>query len=422
MKKHREQSLHAILFMLLLCLTTTSLVAQDSMNQSEFITISGVVKDKQTHKRLEYVNISVPGTKIGTVTNQDGEFTIKISKLLRNQNVEISHIGYLNAQVPINTKNPLRQLVWLEPNYTSLDEVIIRGGESRRIVEEAMGKIAQNYVSNGSLLTGFYRETAQKGRRYISISEAIIQIHKTSYADRNVNRDRVQILKGRKLLSQKRSDTLAVKLLGGPTLSIFMDLVKNPDVLLSPEILNLYHFWMDASVLLNERPHYVISFIPRVDMPYALHFGKLYIDKERLSFSRVEFALDMSDKSKATTSILQKKPFGLRFKPLELSFLVTYKELNGVSYLNYIRSEIRFKCDWKRKLFATNYAIVSEMVVTDGERNEQIIPYRDSFKKNQSLTDRVSDFYDPDFWGAYNIIKPSESLENAVHKLKKQHK
>ena len=81
-----------------------------------------------------------------------------------------------------------------------------------------------------------------------------------------------------------------------------------------------------------------------------------------------------------------------------------------------------FKCDWKRKLFSTNYTIVSEMVVTDGKEQNNSIPYRMSFKADQSLSDKVSDFADENFWGAYNIIEPTESLENAVYKLKKQHK
>ena len=179
---------------------------------------------------------------------------------------------------------------------------------------------------------------------------------------------------------------------------------------------------MEESVMLNDRPHYVISFQPQAILPYALYYGKLYIDKERLSFSRAEFALSMDDRNKATEAILRKKPFGLRFKPVEVAFLVTYKERDGMSYLSYIRNEVRFKCDWKRKLFSTNYTIVSEMVVTDGKEQNNSIPYRMSFKADQSLSDKVSDFADENFWGAYNIIEPTESLENAVYKLKKQHK
>ena len=78
---------------------------------------------------------------------------------------------------------------------------------------------------------------------------------------------------------------------------------------------------------------YVINFRPKVILMYALLYGKLYIDRERLSFTRIEMSLDMQNKSKATTAILYKKPLGLRFKPQELSYLVTYKDVDGKTYL-----------------------------------------------------------------------------------------
>ena len=333
----------------------------------------------------------------------------------------MSHIGYLNTVIPLSGKDISGYTVYLEPNPTSLDEVIIRGGDARPIVLEAMSKIPTNYPATESLLTGFYRETAQKGRRYITISEAIIDIYKTAYKRVDASSDRVQILKGRKLLSPKVSDTLIVKLLGGPNLSLYVDIVKNPYLLLDPELMPYYAFRLEGSTVLDKRPHYVIDFQPQASLPYALYKGKLYIDKKRLSFSRAEFELDMSDRLKATDAILKKKPFGLRFRPIGVTYLVTYSERQGVTWLNYIRNEIRFKCDWKRKLFSTNYTMTSEMVVTDGKMAEERIPYKISFKSNQSLSDKVSDFTDEQFWGDYNIIEPTESLENAVHKLKKWH-
>ena len=154
---------------------------------------------------------------MGTITNNDGEFSIKVKNGLHARQVEVSHIGYLNGLIPVNDKDILECTVLLEPNMNTLSEVIIRAGDPRYIVEEAIEKVNKNYIATGSMLTGFYRETAQKGRRYINISEAVIDVYKTPYKDRNVERDRVQIYKGRKLLSEKASDTLAVKLLGGLT-------------------------------------------------------------------------------------------------------------------------------------------------------------------------------------------------------------
>ena len=174
-------------------------------------------------------------------------------------------------------------------------------------------------------------------------------------------------------------------------------------------------------MLIDNRMQYVINFRPKVILMYALLYGKLYIDRERLSFTRIEMSLDMQNKSKATTAILYKKPLGLRFKPQELSYLVTYKDVDGKTYLNYIRNTIRFKCDWKRKLFSTSYTVASEMVVTD--RKEGVlenIPNKEAFSLNQIFYDKVDEYWNPDFWGNYNIIEPTESLEHAVDKLKKQ--
>jgi hypothetical protein len=287
------------------------------------------------------------------------------------------------------------------------------------LVRDAIEKIAINNSPNPNLLTGFYRETIKKKRNYINISEAIVNIYKTSYQE-HITRDRVQVYKGRQLLSPKRGDTLIVKLQGGPNLSIYLDLVKNRESILDPESLSDYKFRIERSIMIDERPHYVISFEPQVILPYPLMYGRLYIDEQNLAFSRAEFSLSMDDRNKATQAILRKKPFNLRFKPEEINYLVTYKQQNGCSYLNYIRSEINFKCDWKRRLFSTNYSVVSEMVVTDRkERDIAHIPSKLIFSDRYSLSDKVNNFYDEDFWENYNIIAPTESLEAAVNKLRK---
>ena len=422
MKAMHKQLLGYLLITLLLAGFTPLQAQTDSADESDYITVSGVVKDKKSKKSLEYVNISIPGTTTGTVTNADGEFSFKVKDSIQAKEVEISYLGYYNAKIPLNGENIEKETVWLTPYTNMLEEVIIHARDPRYLVEEAIKKIPANYNPKHSLLTGFYRETAQKGRRYINISEAVIDIYKTPYNE-TADRDRVQIFKGRKLLSQKASDTLAVKLLGGPNMSIYVDVVKNPDVILELESLPYYKFRMEESTTINDRPQYVINFEPQAILPYALYYGKLYIDKERLSFTRAEFFLDMNDRNKATQAILRKKPFGLRFKPVEVSFLVNYQDRDGVTYLSYIRNGVRFKCDWKRKLFSTNYTILSEMVVTDGkESTTNAIPYKMAFKQNQSLSDKVADFADANFWGSYNIIEPTESLEHAVDRLKKQHR
>ncbi|MBD8349846.1 MULTISPECIES: carboxypeptidase-like regulatory domain-containing protein [unclassified Dysgonomonas] len=417
--KTTGKQIAGFLIILFLALSVSSVSAQ---NESHYTSVSGVVKDKKSKKKLEYVNVSIPGTGIGTITNEDGEFLIKINDSINAKELEISHLGYFNYKFPIDKRGTPKAEIFLTANVNLLDEVIVESMDPLELVKRAIDRIGNNYCPETNLMTGFYRETIKKGRNYINISEAVIDIYKTPYDKGAVDDDRIQIEKGRKLLSQKSGDTLAVKLIGGPNLSVYLDIAKNKDLLLDKEALANYKFKMEESVMIDERPHFVVSFAPQVNLPYALYFGKLYIDKQSIAFTRAEFSLSMDDRNKATQAILKKKPFNLRFKPEEVSFMVTYKLRDGVSYLNYIRSEFRFKCDWKRKLFYTNYSIVSEMVVTSGKvGNVDNIPSKLAFKQSQSLSDNVSSFRDANFWEDYNIIEPSESLESAVTKLKKQH-
>ena len=407
-------------FFIVLLLSVMNIFAQ---NDDNYYTISGVVKDKANRKKLEYVNISVPGSNLGSITNEDGAFVLKIKDSIAAKEIEFSRIGYFSSRISINGIDLIDQTFYLEPNEKQLKEVVVASWENPiDLVKEALRRIGDNYSNKPNLFTGFYRETVQKGRKFINISEAVINIYKNSYTYKTSN-DRVQIFKGRKLITTKVSDTLAVKLLGGPNLSIYADIVKNPDILFDDESIYYFNYKMENSEFLNDRQQYVVSFKPAVIMPYPLFYGKLFIDRETLAFTRAEFYLDMKDRIKATDAILRKKPAGLRFKPDEVFFIVSYKQRDGKSYLNYIRNEVKFKCDWQRRLFSTNYVVQSEMVVTESKEDlVSNISRKESFNERESLSDKVMSFYDDNFWGAYNIIEPTESLESAVNKLKKEYK
>lgn len=383
---------------------------------------TGIVKDKDTRRELGNVNISVNGTNIGTVSNVEGVFSLKTSRTEVEKGITFSHLGYLNTYLqPKDLEEGKMITVWLEPSPLSLNEINVYGGNPRELVEKALRKISSNYSDSDNLFSVFYRETVQKNQRFIGISEAVMNVYKTDYKVRNVNLDRVQLQKGRRLASQKKSDTLAVKIVGGPLMPVYMDIVKNPDGLLDEQLLPCYAFRLESSVVLDDRLQYVVSFRPMVSLDYALYKGTLYIDQESLAFTRAIFELDLSDKSKAVRSILQKKPAGLRFKPQLVSFLITYRIQNGKSYLNYLRNEMRFKCDWKKRLFSSSFTTTTEMVMVDREDNPvENIKYKDSFKQRDVFYDVVEEYWNEDFWKDYNIIEPTESLESAVKKLKKQ--
>ena len=387
--------------------------------------MTGIVKDKETRRALANVNIAVRGTNIGTVTNADGVFSLKVSKEELSGGVVVSHLGYQNVTVSAETLTDERRrpVVWLTPTTMTLDMLNVYGGSPLALVEQAIRRVSQNYASDTHLFSAFYRETIQKRNRYIGVSEAVADVYKTDYGMRDVSHDRVQILKGRRLESQKRSDTLAVKIAGGPNLPLYLDVAKNDAELLSLDMIHCYRFQMQFPVSIDDRMQYVVAFEPRIVLEEPLYYGLLYIDQETLTISRAEFHLDLRDKEKAVRRILRKKPHGLRFKPVEVSYLVTYRYQDGRSYLNYLRNVMRFKCDWKKRLFSSTFTTTTEMVMVDRiDRPQERIRLKDAFGQRDVFYDVVDEYWNEDFWRDYNIIEPTESLESAVKKLKKQRK
>ena len=379
------------------------------------VQVSGTVVSQTTGKAL--AGASVTGDGHTVVTNDDGYFVLKTDTELKT--ITVSHVGYRAQRVRLSqpSEQPLR--IRLKPATIQLQEVLVMAGNARELVSTAISKIPQNYSQQPELLRCFYRETAQKRQRYIMVAEGVVDMFKTAY-DYQSDNDRVAIRKGRRLLSPRRGDTLTVKVTGGPVLPVQLDMVKRRDFLLNEEELDCYHLEMEMPTTIGDRQQYVVSIRPRRKMPYALYYGRLYIDQETLAFTRAELSLDMSDRHKATEMMLVRKPLGVRFRPKELSLLLDYRFENGVTRISYIRTFFRFNCDWRRRLFATSFTACCEMVVTGQTATTgRPIRGRESFDQRDAFFDKVDYFLDPVFWQDYNIIEPTESLNRAITRLMK---
>lgn len=399
------------------CLCTGTTFAQ---NNTSYYTVNGVIKDSKTKQTVVFATISVPGTNIGTVSNSDGEFTLKVQKSLNTTEFEVSHLGYVNKKFNIGETARMNQEFLVDPYSVQLKELIVRPVDPRSIVLQAMSKVKENYSNIPNLLTGFYRETIKQRREYISISEAVVDIYKSPY-DYVFDSDRLRIFKGRKSSNVKKVDTLTVKLVGGPNISLLLDIVKNPDVLLSRESIDYYSYELLDVVNIDNKMNYVIGFSPIVNLNYPLYYGKLYVTTDQLAITMAEFSLDLKDEDKAVQNFVKKRPMGLRFVPISTSYLVTYKEQEGKYYINYVRNEVKFSCDWRRKIFKTNYTVMSEMAVTERKsENIEKFPIKDSFKPYNVLADKVQDYFDENYWGEYNTIVPDESIQSAINKFNKR--
>src|SRR3712207_8779246 len=59
---------------------------------------------------------------------------------------------------------------------------------------------------------------------------------------------------------------------------------------------------------------------------------------------------------------------------------------------------MRFKCDWKKRLFSSGYTVLTEMVVTDRKEAERsVISNKAAFGAKQVFYDKVDEYWNPDF-------------------------
>ena len=103
-------------------------------------TITGVVKDAQTGETLLGANVKVSGKAIGTTSDFDGKFLLKVNDA-PPFTIEISMLGFKAVSVEI-TKNNQEVMVSLEEDSTSLEEIVFSASRRRQKVQEAPASVS----------------------------------------------------------------------------------------------------------------------------------------------------------------------------------------------------------------------------------------------------------------------------------------
>jgi hypothetical protein len=395
----------------------TGSTGEDTVNYKAY---TGRIMDNQSKEPIVFANVYLDGSNIGTVTNSDGEFLLKIPFIKRNAKIGIAHLGYKNLLVDVDQLNDQINLIYLDPVTIPIEEVTVRFTNPEDLIYLALKKRTDNYSRNPVMLTSFYRETIKQNRSYVAVSEAVLDIYKSPYVQ-SLETDRSKIYKGRKSQDVKKMDTVFFKLQGGPYTALLLDVVKYPGEVLSEEYINLYDYHFAGINFIDDRETYVIDFQQKPYVPDPLYKGKIYVDAENLAFTGIDFNLNINDPELVNQMFIRKKPAGMKVDVLGANYLTKYRKVDNIWYLNYVRIEAAFKCRWDKKLFNSTYTTMTEMAVTDMDlEHVSKMTYKESSKMSDILAEQVSQFEDPDFWGAYNIIKPDESIQAAIEKIGKK--
>lgn len=382
-----------------------------------YFTLEGKLQDKYDNSPIAYATLSVPGTSIGSVANQNGEFRLTLPDSLAQAPVIFSHLGYQPQTITASLLASKHNTIALEPKVMPLQEVVVRIINPLRLLREIMKNKEKNYSQSPVYLTTFYREGIERKNKFVSLTEAVFKIYKAPYLHHQTS-DQVKLLKMRRISNEKEKDTLVTRMKAGINASLMMDIMKNPPEFILSDYENIYVYASTDIVTIDDRLANVVSFEQAKSMQEPLYRGELYIDSENSALLRARFEINPQYVNKAADMFIERKSRHIHITPQKVEYTISYKPWNGTYYINHIRGDLYFKVKKKKQLFGNMNLHAWFEMVTCKVDTLQI----NRFTRYERLSTRTifSDthfIYDESFWGDFNIIPPEERLNEAISKI-----
>ena len=379
----------------------------------KYFFLSGKIVEEKKGEPIPHATISILNKPIGTISNTDGDFLLKVHPDFIHDTIIISCMGYAQIIMPA-FKLMDEDLFIMKPISIRIREVKVTATTPENLLRNIRNNLKENYSDSTDLMTAFYRETVQQDGSYISASEAIIEILKAPY-NNLLKSDLVRLIKGRRSSDVKPLNWINFKLQGGPFTITKLDVLKTMESFINEEMQHLYLYNISKVIWYNDNPVYVLNFRPVTELPdQTLYVGEMYVHRETFAILHVDFHLSKTGLKNAESVLIQRKPTGVKANPTYVNYIINYQHSNNKWYLANAQASVKFKIRSKKDKLNSEFHSISDLLVTDISPTDL-----KRFDRNESLGQRdifveIINEYDPKFWENYNIIKPNEELQNAI--------
>ncbi|WP_320017725.1 carboxypeptidase-like regulatory domain-containing protein [Labilibaculum manganireducens] len=374
------------------------LLASNSIAQT---IITGKVSDN--NQALPGSSVYIKNSYLGTVTNGEGDFRIKIPEKYKAGKLRISSIGYQSQEINLaQSKSPLA--IQLQKDTCNLSEVLVMPKDTLlALLRRAYGKIKDNYSDVDTRMKGFYRESyfVPESKEYLYFGEALLDVFKTPYETQSEGQ--VKILESRMNKHPMYDSLSRVMWYGGVQMPLYGDDVKRRSGFISPAGLKKYNYSIAKSQL-DGRSAYKIEFAPK-DSKEAKYQGVFYLDVESLAYLYFDYAYSDSGKDKRnkylSTNNLASKSWRKKIK---------YLKRKEKYYLSYIS-------DWEElynERTSLNLVQFNEYLTTDiSLENAGPIPFKEQTELRDIFYLKAQDYAASD-WKDQTLIVPDSSLSKLM--------
>jgi hypothetical protein len=398
------------------------IISPQAVNHQNFpdkqLIIEGWVVTKRDQP-IPYAAVYFKSSSKGTIANNDGHFRFLISEGHLEDTLTISSMGYESVEILPEQYLTKELMVELKSISFHIKNVIVRPDDADDIVLKSYKNRNKNYSTTPVLLNAFFRETSKQDKDYISLTEAVIEISKSSYS--SGAEDLIRLVKGRNGTNIQESELVNLKVEGGLYNGLRLDIAKYGSYFFGEEMFEFCTFRKLKSTVFEERQTYVVGFDMKEGLNVSGFRGKLYIDVASFALVRAEFEISPEGLKYARNELVKKTPRGYRAKPVYAKYVVDYRYYDNIWNLYYAHSELKIKVKKERgkenKGFSCDFLSTSEFVITRKIKNtEKRIRYRDAVSSNDVLVEQVK-YTTSEFWSNNNVIIPEEPLMVTINKL-----
>jgi hypothetical protein len=379
--------------------------------------LSGKVVDAETSEPLPFAAVGISHRGRGIVTNNNGDFILKITNECLNDTLSVSYVGYVDRRIPVRSLPGNIMTINMERDFIPIPEIIIRAQDPVLIIGKAISSVASNYGTTPVLLTGFYREGVYRKKEPQIYSEAVVQIYKSPYA-RTMQNDQLKVIRSRKIENLEAEDTLAVRLKAGLSSTMTLDGMRNMFDFLDPMSLNSYDYHLTDIVTIDGETAFVISFSQKDWVTEPLMKGDVYINVDNYGVMLAEFEINPLFIAQTGESYISRLPRDYSMKPEYVRYRTRYRFIDGRYYLSHVRGDLGFLAKGRKKFFSSRFNIFFELAITDHQTENVVRFEHEELAPVYSVFSNTVNGYDAEFWKNLDFLKPEDDLMEALGRLK----
>jgi hypothetical protein len=365
----------------------------------------GNIIDEASDKPIPYAHILIDGTNSGTVSNEQGRFKLVYATNNANElTVRVSCIGYKTTLAKLSAAQ--NNSIVLKAEEAVLQEVVVRAHDyARELVQKAVAGIAENYVNQPEMISGFVRNGAYQDAGNLVpyyLIEAVIEAEKGSYVEETES-GHVKVEQARKY-ENEALDSLDVRFFGGQSVAHWGDLVSSRRGPLDVRRLDGYDYSIVDTLIYDGHELYQVKFSPGRKVAGT---GMLYIQEASLAIVKIELQYDSEEVAGAFSGV-EEALMGRR--RLYGRYITEYAQTASAWRLSRVEYRTAFERGSKPDIFLTDYFVATNATPLKASiPYEERIAYRDIFLHETGP-------YDPNFWQNYTIVLPTEMEAAAFEK------